>query len=131
MRINKKYLLALFFNVCYCIILLNIAVGILIVTTKQSIPYYASITLVALFFILELILFYSNIPSIGILILSIIFTVPLYIYKTKISKDEFKPTEVTKILKVNILKLSKTYIPCTKTKFGTDPELDTIFKFQL
>jgi predicted membrane protein len=100
MAITKRLLFSLFLAVIYIYVVVNIAILILFGASLMSIPYYASIVLVALFFVLELILFFSDTTSLGIFILSIIFAVPYIIFK------HVKYLDIPKQIKKDISKIS-------------------------
>lgn len=129
METQKRFLSALALNIVYAIILLNIAIGIVILTNSQDVQpsnsqntpyyenttgnqYYASLTLVILFFILELSLFFTNIPSVGILLLSLIFAVPYVLIK------KVKITDLPTQIKNDISDLCK--LPCNRRSSKKD-----------
>jgi hypothetical protein len=79
MNTIKESIFPFIITIFYSVILVNLSIVILVLANLLNFSYNASITLVALFFILELIFFFSNKTSLGILILSLILAIPYYI----------------------------------------------------
>lgn len=99
MNMNKIYSAVLAINVFYSVILVNIAIIILFFTNLLNIPYNVGITLVVIYFISELFLFFSDKTTIGIFILSLILAGPYFLIK------HIKFNAVTKQIKNNLFKL--------------------------
>lgn len=76
---NRIILVSIFLNIVYGIVLINISGIIILIAHYFGIPYVSSLIFVVAFFVFEFLLFFSYIPSIGILVLSAIAVIP-YIF---------------------------------------------------
>lgn len=101
---NRTVFVSIFLNVIYGIVLLNIASVILLAAYFFKVPYELSLVIVIAFFILEFILFFSDILSPGIFVLSFISVIP-YVFVKKIKYTEI--SDVSKRLKKGILNISE------------------------
>jgi len=107
MRRSETLLKSLLLNILYGIVLLNIASGLLVIAIHFNISHELSILLVILYFFLELLLFFSYIPSPGIFILSLLLIIPCLVSKKlKVSNIPKVPTRI----KCNISKFSESLL---------------------
>lgn len=115
---NRTFYVSLFLNIVYGLLLLNIASGILAIMNYLNVPSQFSLTLVAVYFLLELYLFFSYLSSPGILLLSTISIIPYLVIKKIHIKDI---PDIPRRLKTGISDISECFRGKTKNEYLLSP----------
>lgn len=89
---SKSFLISFIVNILYGLVLLNIASAIIFESNFFSISYEFALMIVVAYFVVELFMFFTNIPSPGILILSIVSIIPfIFLKRIKITQVTYLP----------------------------------------